>query len=104
MPAPTFVPMLMRLKSSSDCAAPQYHSPCAARFTSFSTITRQWAILLSMARRGTERQPSNVLIDSTLPDSTFVIAGTPTTTPHRSPLVFFSSPQQPFLPVSTHPP
>ena len=33
----------------------------------------------SMARSGTERQPSRVLIKRTLPSSTFVMAGTPTT-------------------------
>ena len=41
-----------------------------------------------MARSGTERQPSRLLIDSTLPSSTLVIAGTPTTSASSRSRVF----------------
>jgi len=59
-------------------------------------ITRQSKYLLNNFRRGTERQSSRVLTDNTLPSSTLVIAGTPTTSASncsRAFLCFLRSPR-----------
>ena len=51
-------------------------------------MIRQSTCLLSNRRKGTERQSSSVLTDSTIPSSTFVIAGTPTTSASSCSLAF----------------
>ena len=77
-PAPTPSPMVINTKSLSPRAAPQWNSPWAARLVSLSTSTGHLSSRASIGPKGTLFQSCSGVNASTVPLSTFTIAGTPT--------------------------